>query len=192
MIFEQNPLAIAADALETACEFIDKADVLDETLRAFFDDAKLTLESEVDKRLAFDRWTKIQVQAAQEAVAYYEGRIAQINEVREAFKEKTQKAIEANPGVTFRGKLGKIWVQKHQPGVSYAFGSKDITPEQVLAFGVPGEYVKSRLVYWIDSEKLKADLLAGKTFPWASLYQGASVRFTSDRRQKIEGEANVE
>lgn len=183
-----DPMAIAAEALEQACDQVDQAANLDERLQFFFQDAQLQFGEEIDKRIAFNNWVKIQIEAAENAVMFYEQRIADLKTVHQRFKERTQAVVEAQPNLTFRGKLGKIWVQKNNPGVEYAFGGREVDPQTIEVFGVPEDYVKTKLVYTIDSEKLKADLTAGKKFLWATLRQTQSIRFPANRKAKqIEG-----
>lgn len=187
-----DPMAVAADALDVACSQVDEAEDIDTRLAAFFDDSKMQLGDEVDKRIAFDRWCAIQTEAAKEAVAFYKARIEMIEEAKRKRRAATQAVLEAKPDLPYRGKLGKVWLQASEPAVEYVFGDKHVDPAIIQNFGIPDEYVLSEIVYKIDHAKLKADLKAGKTVGWAVLKQKVGIRFPSLRKPKMQIEGDDE
>lgn len=187
-----SPMGFAAQAFDQVCGDVENAITIDDRLKQLFADSQEELQYRVDKRIAFDRWIKIQKAAAEEGIAYYQDLLARLESVHEKFKAQTKADVEAVPNVEFRGKLGKIWVQKNNPRIEYSFGDKRVSKEVIEMFGVPDEYVIAREIpatveYSIDSARLMADLKAGKEFPWATLKQGSHVRFPAERKNKIDG-----
>lgn len=190
----QVPMAWAAQMLAQVCDEIDNAEKIEEFLDQAFSDAKTALLDSVDRRIAFDRWVKIQVSAMEEGYRYYRARKELLEQVHARFKEKTKEIMEATPDLVdaFRGKLGKISLCDSPPAVEYAFGqTKEITPEIAQAFGIPDHYLKSKVVWSVDSERVKAELLAGTELGWASIRQAKHVRFPAVRKPK-ERQAAIE
>ncbi len=182
------PLIIAADLVERACAEIDRADEklkIDAFLEVAFNDAMEDLSDAVDRRIGFDRWTKIQIKAAQEAYRFYRNRKLLLEAVHKRFKEKTAEQMGINPNTPYRGLLGKISLVANQGAVEYPFGeNKSLSQELVDAFGIPLEYLRPKLTYKIDTTRVKADLLAGQTFLWAKMKEGFHARFPADRKPK--------
>ena len=185
---EKIPLVYAAELVERACADIDKADdkkKIDSFLLEAFNDSMGHLADSVDRRIGFDRWAKIQIKAAQEAYRYFRNRKALIKAVHDRFKERTAIDMEAHPDTPYRGTLGKISLVANQGSVEFAFGeNQDLSQELVNGFGIPMEFLKSKLTYRVDTQKVKAALLEGRTFLWAKLKTGHHVRFPADRKPK--------
>ncbi len=177
------PLAWAAQVFAQICDDVDGATKIDEFLKAAFDDARCDLAESVDRRIAFDRWCKEQVAAAEEGYRWYRARKEMIERVHGSFRERTKDVVDSQPDVVFQGRLGKIWVQNNPPTVEYTFGAREaITPEVAEAFGVPSEYLVAKTTYRVDSERTKAELQAGEELGWATVRQGRSIRFPAVRK----------
>lgn len=175
----------AADVLAQLCDEVDSADMIDSFLLEAFKDAEIDLQDAVDRRIAFDRWVKIQVEATKEGLRYYAERRQLLEAVHERFKAKTKEILEARPDLPYSGRLGKITLAGNggQQTIDYAFGDKKISPEAAALFGVPADYVIA--TYAIDSERVRAELEAGKTLGWASLAdRGTHVRFPQNKKPK--------
>ncbi len=187
------PMAFAAQTLAQICDEVDSADKIDALLQTAFDDAKLDLGESVDRRIAFDRWVKIQVEAAEEGYRYYRDRKSLLEQVHARFKERTKAIIEAEPGMedAFRGRLGKISLCNSPTVVEYSFGSREVTPEVAEMFGVDQAYLLPKVVYKIDAARVKQELELGEALPWATLKTSKHIRFPANRSPKpaqIEGE----
>ncbi len=180
------PMAWSAQTLARVCDEIDDAVTIDAALDQAFTDASVDLGEAVDRRIAFDRWIKIQVAAQEEGYRYYRARKELLEQVHSRFKEKTKAIIEASPGLeeAFRGKLGKISLCASPPAVEYSFGTKEITPEAAVMFGVPQEYLVTKVSYAVDSARVKGELQSGQTLDWASLRTGFHIRFPAAPKKK--------
>ncbi len=182
------PMAWAAQVFAQICDDVDGADKIDEFLKAAFDDARCDLAESVDRRIAFDRWCKEQMSAAEEGHRWYRARKETIEVVQARFRERTKEVVDAQPDVVFQGKLGKLWVQNNPPAIEFSFGAREaITPEVAAAFGVPEDYLIAKTTYRIDGERAKAELQAGEELGWATIRQGRSIRFPAVRKTAIEG-----
>ncbi len=184
------PMQHAAKLLAEVCDEIDGADAIDARLRQEFEDASLNLGDGVDRRIAFDRWMKIQIEATAEGYRYYRDRKDFLETVHHRFKERTKKIIEdSEMPDAFRGKLGKISLCSSPAAVEYAFGSKEIDVDVAVMFGVPLEspFIKAKLTYTIDSAAVKAALLRGEELGWATLREGTHIRFPASKKKEIEG-----
>lgn len=188
----QDPLALAAQTLSAICDAVDESPNIDEVLTRTFNDAQLQLEAEVDKRIAFDMWSKNQLDAAKEGYRYFRERAASLEEVRTRFKERMTQAMLANPNLPFRGRLGKVSCVENPKGVDYTFGDRTLDESVIDFFAIPAEYVKTKISYEIDHQKVKADLAAGKELGWAKpAAPKHHVRFPAARKPKaIEGKTD--
>lgn len=187
MTTNKLPMVYAAEILSTICDEIDGTDKIDEFLIRAFDDAKQTLAESVDRRIMFDTWSKIQMEAAQEAADQFAARAAKIKAVRERFRLRTKEILESLPEVPYAGKLGKISIVSNGGlrAIEYSFGSKHITPATAELFGVPEDYILSRVDYFIDTERVRAELENGKTLEWAKLAErGTRVSFPQNKKPK--------
>lgn len=185
------PMAYAAQVLSQICDEIDGTERIDGFLKEAFEDARLSLSDAVDRRIAFDRWTKIQKDAAEEAIDFYKGRLEILKSVHEKFKQRTKEILEATPDVPYVGKLGPIKIAGNggQRTITYAFGDKRIDPDTAALFGVPADYVIAKTIYAIDTERVRAELEAGRELEWATLEErGTHIQFPRTPKQKaIEG-----
>lgn len=184
-----DPLALAAQTLASLCDTVDEAPNIDQALQLAFDDAALALEHEVDRRIAFDLWSRTQLEASKDAYRYYRDRAAHIEEVRDRFKARLVEAMVANPNLPFRGRLGKVSCVENPQGVDYAFGDRKLDENTIDFFGIPPDYVKTKVTFEIDHDKVKADIAAGKILEWAKPAPTKHhVRFPAQRKPKqIEG-----
>lgn len=179
-----TPLTAAAKAFTEICETVDNAPAIDDQLKAVFSDAHEELQYRVDKRIFFDREMKLRKEAVQEAIKFYKAQAQHLEEVHERFKEVVKAEVESAPGIEFKGKMGKIWVQDNTPGVDYAFGENRGQKLETLEFlGVPADLIKVES-YKVDGEKVRALLDSGETLTWAKKKQGRGVRFPAARKPK--------
>lgn len=180
------PMAWAAQVLSAICEEIDGADQIDAFLLQAFDDANQDLSDAADRRIAFDRWVKIQKAAAEEGKNYYTERENLLKTVHERFKARTKEILEARPGLPYSGKLGKISIAGNGGvrSLELSFGNKAIDPESAAMFGVPADYVLTK--YVIDTDRIRAELEAGVTLEWAWLAErGTHVNFPRAKKEKV-------
>jgi uncharacterized protein YcgL (UPF0745 family) len=187
-----SEMAFAAKAFATLDQQVESAQTITERMQAAFNDAHEDLKYRVDKRIALYNWTCEQIEAAEEAANFYR-RLADHNEeILEELKAQVRRDIESEPSVTFRGRLGLIFTRPNNPALEYTFGSKHVTPDMIKMFGVDPEYVieehiPATVEYSIDNKKLKADLKAGKTVPWANLKaKPDAVIFPSREPEELE------
>jgi len=180
------PMAFAAHILSTICEDIDGADQIDAFLIHAFGIAEQNLANAVDRRIAFNNWAKVQLAAAKEAASYYVGLQNKLTEVHERFKARTKDILAATPDIPYSGKLGKISIAKNGglQSLVFSFGDKAITPESAAFFGVPPDYVLTKVSYSIDVARVRAELDAGITHEWVSLAdRGSHVNFPRASKQ---------
>lgn len=175
----------AAEDLEQVCQVIDNAEELDATLTKLFDDSKLKLQHEVDRRISFYHWLESQITAHEEAFRHYRSELARLKNVRDKFKSRTEAAIKANPGFNYQGLLGKLRIQKNgNPRVLFGFGDKKLSRGVVEMFNIDEKYIKLE----VDTSQVSNDLKNGREIPWASLEYTSSIRFPSLKKGMDEDE----
>jgi hypothetical protein len=92
--------------------------------------------------------------------------------------------LEANPGVPFKDSLGrKVYLQRNPPSLKLFVDVREkktisnaIDMASADLLGVPRDYIKEVSFLVLDTEKVKADLQAGKELGWARIDQGAHCR----------------
>lgn len=181
----QNTSSLAGRAveLELICQEIDAADgEISDALIARFDDAKLALSAKVDGWILYLDAIKYMAEALKER----KERAAKAQKTAEALqarlKDYLKHVLVANPGIPFKGEEGSIYLHKNPQGVRYAFQFEDKTfyrtVDRALLDMEPSmnSYVKQATVYMLDGEKVKQDLKAGMTLPWAELHQDSHLR----------------
>jgi hypothetical protein len=175
-----SPMAWAAMKLSAVCDDIDNADEIDTFLQEALAEAALDLGEKADRRIALDRWIQAQLDAVDDTVEFMQARAATLNHARKRLKADTKAIMEADPGIKerFRGRLGKISLcQNSAPSISYAWGDKAITPEAAAMLGVPDDYIVTKTIHLIDTDRVRAELMAGQTLEWATATYGTHVRF---------------
>lgn len=170
------PMAFAAAILSELCDRLDEGADPTDALCAVFQETKLDLADAVDRRVAFDTWIQGAIKTAKEARDVYAERARKLTAAHEAFKKNTQDIIQAHPDLPYQGSLGRLAVQASAPSLKLAFGGKDLTPDMIQMFGIDEKYVKSEIVYTLDTAAVKAALQSGETIPWATLETGSHLR----------------
>lgn len=182
-----SPTAFAAVAFDCVCQIIDSAPRLTDALKQLFQDAHEELQYRVDKRIAFDRWVKVQIGAAEEAAAFYKLKAHDLRQMHVNFKTRVKADLEAAPDVEFRGTLGKVWLQRpSKRRLILTVPDKDLTLETVTTFNIPMRYLKTvtTVSTHLDTNLVREDLANGKVLEWAGLAPEKGVRFPAGPADK--------
>ncbi len=171
------PMDEASGLLQELTDRIDAGEELSTALVTVFNETRLDLAEAVDRRIAFDTWIKGAIVTTKKAKNAYALRMKRLKMMHKAFVEHTKLTILAHPDLPYRGELGRISVQKNAAKLLLAFGKSAITPDMIRTFGIDESYLKAEVVYSIDTDKVKADLKAGKEILWAAVTKGTQVRF---------------
>lgn len=181
---KKTPLAYASLMLAELCDRIeeqeDREGPIDAALIAAFEDTALSFADGVDRRIAFDTFIKGSIETARQAREQWNAQVQLLKLVHEKFKERTKAIVETtlakDPELEFRGKLGKLAIQRNPPSLVLAFGDKVLTLDLIKFFGIDMEFV--RVSYAVDTERVKGALRAGTEITWAALRSDAThLRF---------------
>lgn len=155
----------AANTLEYLCEQIDKGIEIDEELRNTFTEYKEDLEKQVDRRISYIKYCQSQINTANEMQMKWNERKLRFQEIMEKVKIDTVLTMKANPGVPYRGSLGKLAIYKNsQPTLK-------IEKDAYL-----GNYYHSRWVEELDRGRLINELKEGKEVGGVTLEYGDHMR----------------
>ena len=181
---DKIPLDVAAADLSQVANLLEENGDMDYALLKVFGEKQALQEAAVDRNFLFHQYTKSMVQMAKEMEANWKAKKGFLTNVLESHKERLQSILEQNNKIPFRGKQGKIALQKSPPGMSLAIPTVKKTFEMVAEKDIQGldqerkdRYFPKVLIQTIDKEKIKEDLKAGDQLPFAVLTQDNHVRF---------------
>ncbi len=168
-------LADVMDDQETV-EKITDADIA----RAF--EAKLIQAREIDAVIEFFDRCKSELARLKENEAYYRSVRKSMEALVERLKDGCKAIVEKHVDedgkrIPFQGKRGKLAVQNNAPSVQYEFDELKLTEQMVSFIGIPDKYLRRKVSFELDKNKIKAELQSG-TFPfnWAWLDQKNHLR----------------
>jgi hypothetical protein len=177
------PMDAAAILLADLCARIDSGEDPEGALLAAFEDTRLSLSDAVDRRIAFDAWSKGAVATAQESKKLWDKRIKVLQNLRDRFLDRTKQIVEmVNDGdavVPFKGKLGEI-VLHWNPEALDLDEKMPTSSADRKAWGfwrVPAKYIRKTVTYSIDKDAVKAAIGDGKKFKWAKIKREKRLKF---------------
>lgn len=174
---ERVPMAQAVQMLADLCERIDDGEAPTDAITKVFAETRLDLAEAVDRRIDFSAWIAGAISQAKEQRDVWADRARKLSAAEDAFKANTKAIMEAHPDLPYKGSRGRLALQANsQPTLKLLFGEKAVTPEVLSTFGIDDRFVKTKTVYEIDTQAVKAALQAGDKLPWAELSHGTHLR----------------
>ncbi len=153
-------------------------------MQSVADDAKLELSDKVDRWGQFLRRLDLEYKEAEEMTRAFRVKRESLKTKLEKSKEWLKSMMEAAPTVPYKGKTATLKLQnnggKKALDLLFTLGEKTVTNivDHFSIDLIPDEYLKPVSFYTLDTEKLRADLDAGKELAFAKLVQGKHVRVT--------------
>jgi hypothetical protein len=181
--FQERVHSLAA--LSSKIEGLDDEKEIDEVLIAEFGDTEAALIDSVDRRRAFAKRAKAMIAEAKEMLAEADAYVKRCEAVYEGLRKRTLMTLEACPELPFvKDSLGnKVFVAKAQPALDLAFKpmSKSFKVLDLEALAQSGitideKYIQQISFLVLDTDKVRADLTANETLPWAKLKQKTFLR----------------
>ena len=169
-------MAFAAVILSELCDRLDDGEDPSAAFLQAFQETKLDLADAVDRRIAFAGWLEGAIFAAKKARDAYAERARKLGQVEEAFKKNTAETIQAHPDLPYKGALGRLAVQASAPSLKLSFEPGNLTLQGFVDLGIDTKFIISKTTWSLDTAAVKAALVAGEQFSWASLEHGKHLR----------------
>jgi hypothetical protein len=176
------PLFEAAATLAAICREIEEGVDVDEALVAAFDDAKGLVAEGIDRRKAVVRELDAKLELAKSYKAEAEEYVRKFERIKKRLKDRTLELIEQNPDIPYADSLGKKLTKGESKALKLGFDtykrafSNIIDADMADLLDIPEKYLKQVYFLTLDTDAIKADLLAGGQVDWASLQKNTHLK----------------
>lgn len=175
----------AAVTLSELCDRVDSEEELNEAFLAEFENATQSLEESIDRRKYVYQEAEFYIKAARDRKKSLDATIKKLVLIQDRIERRTKEMIEAEPNLPYRDSLGnKLSVRKNSQAalnINLDFRESrsisnilDDTITNLLE--ISPKYIKTVTFSILNTEQVKADLVAGAELPWASLQWGTHLR----------------
>jgi hypothetical protein len=179
------PFAAAAQRLADICARLDSGEAITPEFLQLFRDGKAELTNDVERTKNLMAMLKAFLTISKRAKKYWTERNAGLTKAIAILKESTKQTIEARPDLPYKDSFGKPLqvVETGTATLRFKFDppakkvvSNIVDMQAVEFFSIPAEYLEHVSFIRLNTDKLRADLDAGKKLDWAYLERSTHVR----------------
>lgn len=178
-------LSDSARLLADLCERIDSGEEPTTALVSIFNETRLDLAEAIDRRKAFAARLRNEAALFQAASDELKHRAIMFETALEKLKENTKAIMEASPNIpyvdSYGSKLSVVNNSKAKLILDFEIREKkqvshivDLGAAETV--GISEEYLSQVSFVVLNTEKVRADLEAGKELPWARLERSTHLR----------------
>jgi len=172
-----SELIAAVDEMESVIDNCDE--ITQEMVREHFE-AIQAVDEKTDKLIGFIERMRMESAKSSEKAEAYEAKAKAYKNASERCVEYAKYLLKHNPSLEYRGKLGRLALQRTAPKLvittpQYRFSTERMIPDEMI-MSIPEKFRKVKVAWIYDTDVIREALKAGEETPIARLDENVSLR----------------